>query len=185
MSNFIPCTVLPADLSPYWIKAGYGGINPCILGNPQPPGHSDSVLANCVGWAWGRFAQCLNDPGSCALSTGNAVTFWTHADGYERGSEPKLGAVVCYSGGSIGTGHVGIVEEIAEDGSYIKTSNSNYGSSIFDYWTFTRANNWAWGPGSDITFQGFIYNPDVSGGGSIGTLTTGAKVLLLKKRGVF
>lgn len=158
MSNpFIPITALPTDLNPYWINESHGGINKCIVID----GDSGSVLANCTGWAYGAFLYhgALT---SCTLSTANANEWYTHTtDGYERGIEPQLGAVICYLTG--GAGHVASVEEIAPDGSYIKCSESNYGGDIFDYRTRYRSNNWQL-PGSEESFQGFIYNPSIGPG---------------------
>lgn len=39
----------PANLN--YVKNTYGGYNPCILGYPSYG--TGSVLANCVGYAWG------------------------------------------------------------------------------------------------------------------------------------
>lgn len=88
-----------------WIHTSHGGRNSCILieGN--------SVLPNCVGYAWGRFMELIGS--TPKLSRGNAEKWWGYADGYARGQEPKLGAVVCWNQGTMssadGCGHVAIV----------------------------------------------------------------------------
>lgn len=150
MAEF-PCDTLPSNLFPWWIMDDVGGYSPCIAGSPQAqPG---ATIANCVGWAWGRYCQIRGEVVP-TLPTGNANTWFTAAQaaGFETGQEPALGAVICFSGG---LGHVAIVEEIAEDGSYIRCSESDYGGPIFSYRTRYRANNWQLAVGG---FQGFIYN---------------------------
>lgn len=108
-------------------------------------------LPNCTCYAWGRRYEITKE--APTLSLGNADEWYGYTtDGYKRGSEPKLGAVICYSGGSIGTGHVGVVEVIHGDGSII-TSNSNYGAEYFITYNLVPPNYAL--PG--LTFQGFIY----------------------------
>lgn len=154
MSRYVPRTTIPDPTDLNWIKTTYGGYNYCILGNPSYA--TGSVLANCVGYAWGRWRELLGAYHN--LSRGNASTWYGNtSDGYARGSEPKLGAVICWDGGSDGSGHVAIVEEIAPDRSWIKTSNSAYGGSYYYNQTLYRSNNWTWS--SNYTFQGFIYSP--------------------------
>lgn len=76
------------------------------------------------------------------------------ADGYQRGSTPKLGAVICWHSTRSG-GHVAIVEDILPDGR-IMTSNSAYNGSYF-YLKFLSPPDYKMGDA--YTFQGFIYNP--------------------------
>lgn len=150
-----PCDTLPANLNPWWIKDGYGGISPCILGSPlAAPG---ATIANCVGWAWGRYCDIRGEVVS-ELPTGHGGSWYETAiqNGMETGQEPELGAVICFSGGPSGYGHVAIVEEIADDGSYIRCSESDWGGPVFSYRTRYRSQNWSY-PGYS-QFQGFIYN---------------------------
>lgn len=158
MAEF-PCDTLPTELSPWWIKDGYGGISPCILGSPRP--EYGATIANCVGWAWGRYCE-IRGEAVPELPTGNGGTWFSTAiaNGMETGTEPALGAVACFAGGPSGFGHVAIVEEIAEDGSYIRCSESDYGGPVFSYRTRYRSQNWSY-PGY-AQFQGFIYNEDVA-----------------------
>lgn len=147
MAEF-PCDHLPSNLNPWWIQSP-AGVSPCILGSPQAqPG---ATIANCVGWAWGRYQQIHGSIDS-RLPTINAGGWLAAAReaGMSTGSEPALGAVICMSN------HVAIVEEIAADGSYIRCSESDYGKSMFSYRTRYRSQNWSY-PGYS-TFQGFIYN---------------------------
>lgn len=144
-----PCDHVPAILFPWWIMDDYNGYSPCIAGYPQA--ETGATIANCVGWAWGRYCDIRGEIVP-ELPTGNAGTWYTAAQaaGFDTGQEPALGAVICFSGG-----HVAIVEEIAEDGSWIRCSESDYGGPVFSYRTRYRVNNWEL---EVHGFQGFIYN---------------------------
>ena len=116
-------------------------------------------MPNCTAYAWGRFWEESPTGGRPNLSTGNAEDWYNYRqDGYPRGMTPKLGAVICFSGGG-STGHVAVVEQINQDGSIV-TSNSGWNSTFF--WTETcRPPNYNSG---NYNFLGFIYNPNVTGG---------------------
>lgn len=89
------------------------------------------------------------------MSRGNAELWYNNtSDGYDRGSTPKLGAVICWYSTRSG-GHVAIVEEIYSDGT-INTSNSAYGGKRFYMKKLSPPNYYM---GNSYTFQGFIYNP--------------------------
>lgn len=122
-------------------------------------------LPNCTAYAWGRFWETSGERPRLSLS--DAENWWDNdADGYERGQQARLGAVICWAAGvpfddSDGSGHVAIVEQINADGT-IKTSNSAWNSTLF-YEKLIPANYEL--PG--YRFQGFIYNPvsfDADGG---------------------
>lgn len=151
MAVFTPCTSLPANLSPWWIMSAYGGNSPCIEGNP--PAEPHATISNCVGWAWGRYCQAKGSVDS-RLPIGNAGNWYRQAqvNGMSTGSEPALGAVICFGGG-----HVAIVEEIAADGSFINCSESDWNGAAFSYRTRYRADNWEL---AVHDFQGFIYNDE-------------------------
>lgn len=134
--------------------------------NPFYPAYG---LPNCTCYAWGRFWEIgdWNKTGENVptLPTGNGGEWWGSVTGYETGQIPQLGCVACYKSKSGGAGHVAIVEKL--DGDTITMSNSNYyrGTEGTPEWernyfflsTATKQNNWEWD--SDLTFQGFIYNP--------------------------
>lgn len=151
MSDWVPCRSIPSSMSPWWIRTADGGNSPCILGSPLY--QSGCTLSNCVGWAWGRFNQGRGSVDS-RLPSGNAGSWYARAQaaGMPTGSEPRLGAVLCLSGG-----HVAIVEEIAADGSFINCSESDYGGAAFSYRTRYRSNNWELAVHG---FQGFIYQDE-------------------------
>lgn len=114
-------------------------------------------LPNCTCYAYGRYAEIRG--AFAQLPQWDAKDWWDSATDFERGQEPKLGAVICFGDNRPdGSGHVAIVEEIDENGD-IKTSNSAYGGTYFYTETLTQANNYV--PEDRIgTFylQGFIYN---------------------------
>ena len=146
--QFTKRTTPPSLDNKYYIKTTYGGYNKCIKIKAD-----GSVLPNCVGYAYGRFMECQNVH-KCKLSRGNAENWYYYDDGYDRGSTPKLGAVICWHSTRSG-GHVAIVEKIYNDGK-ILTSNSAYGGSRFYTKKLSPPN---YNMGSAYTFQGFIYNP--------------------------
>ena len=148
-----PRLTSPSTTDKNWVHTTKGGKNSCILitGN--------SVLPNCVGYAWGRFMEILGS--TPKLSRGNAEDWYNYTqDGYKRGKTPKLGAVICWRKGETGNendgaGHVAIVEKINSDGSIV-ISQSGYNSSRF--WISTIAKDYTL---QGYVFQGFIYNPAV------------------------
>lgn len=147
---FTPRLVVPNNGDIHYTRTGYGGLNPCIPGIPEA--WTGSVLANCVGYCWGRWWELLNtNPHLCSY---DAKYWWNYNDGYSRGSQPQLGAIICFD--SSNAGHVAVVEEII-DANTIRTSNSAYQQTIFYTQILRRSNNWTWN--SAFTFQGFIYLP--------------------------
>lgn len=155
--SYTPRTSAPSSGDPRWTKIGYGGYNAQILGSPSA--WSGSVLANCTGYVHGRWMELGGVTSEYDLSNGNANTYWGHADGYERGQEPRLGAVLCLGGG--GYGHVAIVEEIFDNGD-IMVSESNYGRAVFEYVRRYKSTGYKRRGGSVGGFQGFIYHPNIA-----------------------
>lgn len=169
MSSFTPRLTAPSANDPHYTMTSYGGLNPCIAGDPAA--WTGSVLANCVGYNYGRWYELLGrDP---HLYTGDAKYWWSHNSQYTHGSEPRLGAIICFS--SAAQGHVAVVEQII-DHDTIVTSNSAYHSTIFYTQTLRRANNWVWN--SNFTFQGFIYLP-----GSVSELELLAAIFKRRRKG--
>lgn len=156
---YTPRLTTPSTTDLNWIKTTYGGYNPCILGYPSYA--TGSVLANCVGYAWGRWREILGYYHN--LYTGNGGSWYGHtSDGYSRGSTPQLGCVGCWGGGGV-DGHVAIIEEIYyTSGGAIDhciVSESAYGSTpYFRLRSINPYNNW-WIYNNVGTFQGFIYLP--------------------------
>lgn len=148
---FKPRLTRPEAGNPYYCRGKYAvGIIP---GSPLDAGCD--VLANCVGYAAGRFNEIIGR---------GCFVYWQYAPnpdqwiatakeyGLRTGSEPHLGAVAVWRH------HVAVVEEIHADGS-ITTSESGYGCAN-PFWTSKRSRNGgSWGGEG---FLGFIYQPEVS-----------------------
>ena len=158
---FIPRIQSPDDDDVNYINTSKGGNNKCAAIQ-----NNGSVLPNCVGYAWGRFMEILGS--TPKLCTGNASDWYgAKQDNYERGTEPRVGAVACWSRGNGVSGHVAIVESVHEDGG-ITTSNSDYGSGRKFYMEGGEPPNYK--SDTRYTFQGFIYCPinfSESTGGSL------------------
>lgn len=161
MSTFKPRTTKPEAGNKYYIRKVNGGYSNAIQGKPADK--DCDVLANCVGYAYGRFNE-IGGWGSCKyLSPTNAENFIQYAKGLEVGQTPKLGACMVWKkgatlSGSDGAGHVAIVEKIVS-ATEVVTSESGYNASK-PFWTQTRKKGSGnWGAGSGYTFLGFIYNP--------------------------
>ena len=160
---YTPRFTQPESGNPYWTGTAYGGYNRQII--PANYGSLSawygSVLANCTGYVHGRWMELGSVTSEVyGISNGNASTYFSHNDGYERGQTPRLGAIACYSGGLYGgAGHVAIVEKVNTDGSCV-VSQSNYGISIFEVVTLPANgyNPWA---SQGLVFNGFIYHPDI------------------------
>lgn len=161
-TGFTMRTTRPAN-NKNFITRGSGGWNTCIKGNPRYQ-YADA-LANCVGYASGRFNEIINiarETTGCTYTTlnCNAVGFKERAEaaGLKTGSTPRRGAIMCW-GKEDAAGHVAIVERVNNSNS-VYTSESGWGSSAI-FWNSTRSNNnGRWGIGAGYYFRCFIYLPD-------------------------
>lgn len=150
---YTPRLTAPDTSDLRWIKTTYGGYNNCLLINSS----NGQVIPNCTGYVHGRVMEMNDLYADVPLSLGNAKNYWSNtSDGYSRGSEPALGAVLCFWEADPGAGHVCIVEQII-DADTIVTSDSNYGAEYFVTRTRRREWGWAWYASSPLVFQGFIY----------------------------
>lgn len=147
-----------------YITRGSGGWSNCIKGYPMDS-HAN-VLANCVGYASGRFNEIIEearDYQECTYTnlTCNACDFLERAieSGLQTGSTPRVGAIMCWGGGNGGCGHVEVVEIFNEELFEVQTSASNYGGNQF-YNAMRTNNNGRWGMSSSFYFKGFIYQPE-------------------------
>lgn len=152
----------PEKGNKYYTRRADGGYNPCIIGNPTDT--DCNVLANCVGYAVGRFNE-IGQYGSCKWLAGvNAENMIEIAknQGLSISPVPTLGGCMVWQkgktlSGNDGAGHVAIVEAINADGS-ITTSESGYGYKAF-YTTKRHGANWE--TNAAYTFRGCIVNPAV------------------------
>ena len=156
-------TSKPGAGNKFYITKGKGGYSTCIQGSPKDK--NCDVLANCVGYACGRFNEIIGSMKYPTLNC-NAENFIERAKsaGLEVVNYPVLGGIMVMQkgstlGGNDGAGHVFIVEKIY-DKNHIYTSESGYGSTAF--WNSHRYNdNGRWGHGSGYKFRGCIVNPAV------------------------
>lgn len=147
----------------FYITKSKGGYSSCIQGYPTDA--NANVLANCVGYACGRFNEIIGSMKYPALNC-NAENFIERAKslGLQVVSYPTLGGIMVWQkgntlSGSDGAGHVAVVERI-DSANQIYTSESGYGSSAF--WNSIRTNsNGRWGLGSGYKFRGCIVNPAI------------------------
>lgn len=146
-----------------YITRSSGGWSNCIKGNPMDA-HAN-VLANCVGYASGRFNEIIEearDFHECRYTNlrCNACDFLERAveAGLEIGMTPKVGSIMCWGGGPSGCGHVAVVEINDTSLNKLQTSESDYGGSQF-YNAIRTNENGRWGLSSSFFFRGFIYQP--------------------------
>lgn len=126
---------------------------------------SGNGLPNCTCYCYGRAAEILGG-WDTNLPNGNGMDWFGEAQqaGYQTGSTPQLGAIMCWAPrdpNSSAYGHVATVEVINADGTVI-TSNSGWPNSYFFTETLDPNNGylswWMQDPSRDYYFQGFIYN---------------------------
>lgn len=160
--------------NPYFIKNGrggrkdYGGYSPGVTGKVEC--FEGSTLNNCTSGAWGLFAMAEDNP-KCKVGFvkysdryTNANTWWNDGkqskwDRYERGLEPREGAIICYDGiNGDPYGHVAYVTKV--EGDKITLLSSGYGNDTpdgFNWRVVYRSQNYKWPTVDYLEFQGFIY----------------------------
>lgn len=151
---FNPRLTKPETGNKYYNRTQEGGYAVgAIFGSPTVKGLN--ILANCVGYAAGRFNEIIGAGVWKYLTYPPDPDQWiarAQAEGLRIGSEPQLGAVLVWGH------HVAIVEEINADGTIV-TSESGYGCSN-PFWLTTRNNNdGCWNGAGYNGFKGFIYQP--------------------------
>lgn len=148
----------------FYITKSKGGYSTCVEGSPVDP--DCNVLANCVGYACGRFNEIIGSMKYAALNC-NAENFIERAKsiGLEVTDHPTLGGIMCWQkgatlSGSDGAGHVAVVERII-DANTIVTSESGYNNDRI-WWYQTRTDdNGRWGQEAEYSFRGCIINPAI------------------------
>lgn len=159
------------------------GYSTAILGKPTDAGCN--VLANCVGYAVGRFHEIANRPAFDLIDPVNAENLYANAQahGLRVGQNPELGALIVWQkgatlDGSDGAGHVAVVEEIKADGTII-TSESGYNCAN-PFWTGCYPPPYFGGTG--YTLLGFVYQPSAVPSGVIRRGDFGADVMWLQRK---
>lgn len=103
-------------------------------------------MPNCVAYAYGRIYEMNGEKPK--FTRGSAGDWWfinKNNGYYTYGSEPKLGAVACWSN------HVAVVERINDNGS-VTLSESHWGGRYFDTVTYSNLSS-HYGQ----RFYGYIY----------------------------
>ena len=160
-SAFVPRLTRPEAGNKYYITKASGGYSSAVKGSPTDA--LCDVLANCVGYAYGRFNEIVGEGACKYLSPVNAENFIQYKGELEVGTEPQLGACMVWQKGSTlkgtdGAGHVAIVEKVIS-ATEVVTSESGWKASK-PFWTQTRKKGTGnWGQGTGYKFLGFIYNP--------------------------
>lgn len=157
-------TSKPSAGNKFYNTTSRGGYSQCIQGSPTDAGCN--VLANCVGYACGRFNEIIGSMKYPYLNC-NAENFIerTKKCGLTVVSYPTLGGIMVWQKGATlsgndGAGHVAVVERI-DGANKILTSESGYGSRTA-FWNSVRTNsNGRWGLGNGYTFRGCIVNPAI------------------------
>jgi len=170
-TNFTKRYNRPLNSNKEYVTKQRGGWSQCIQGSPTDA--ACDVLANCVGFACGRFNEIYNEiMGTTGmrypLLNCNAENFIERAkQAYPDlvfSSTPRPGAIICWAKGkagvsSDGAGHVAVVEEVIDDNTIV-TSESAYAGTAF-YVSTRKNDNGRWGMGSAYSFRAFILNPAV------------------------
>lgn len=126
--------------------------NDCYYSNKNIFHRAGYGLPNCTAYAYGRILE--NAPNkSFNKLTGNGGKWYDQAikAGYKVGTEPKLGAIICWT--SKGAGHVAVVEKIYPNGD-ITCSNSAWKGTLFYTTTHFKTQNYNF---TGYAFKGFIY----------------------------
>lgn len=148
----------------FYITTDKGGYSSCIKGNPTDK--DANVLANCVGYACGRFNEIVGEMKYPYLNC-NAENFIERAKTYynlQVVDYPVLGGIMVWQKGNTlngndGAGHVEVVEKIIDKNTIFTSSSAYSGSAFFNA---TRKNsNGRWGMSSGYTFRGCIVNPNI------------------------
>mgnify|MGYP002624911868 CR=1 FL=1 len=115
---------------------------------------ADYGMPNCTCYAWGRAYEITGEKPE--LSPYDACTWYAYnAENsiYDYADEPQEGAIACFAYADGGSGHVAVVEEVADD--TLLLSNSAYSGTEF-YLDTVPADDPSGGREGWI-FQGYIY----------------------------
>ena len=179
---FVPRLTRPEAGNKFYITKSAGGYSRAILGKPTDK--ECNVLANCVGYAFGRFHEIANRPEMDFFEPVNAELIYASAKkhGLTCGNTPKLGALIVWQkgtqSGSDGAGHVAVVEEIGTGGE-ITCSESGYGAK-YPFWLGKYKPPYNYKSGYKLL--GFVYQPDTPPDAPIKLWQKGDSVRWLQER---
>jgi surface antigen len=179
--TFEPRFTKPEAGNKYYITIVNGGWSRAIMGKPRDP--DCDTLANCVGYAFGRFHEIAGCQAMNLFDPVNAENIFENAQrhGLKTGSTPQLGALIVWQKGDTlsskdGAGHVAVVEEIGIGGE-IRTSESGYGAAK-PFWCGDYKQPYAYKDGYRLL--GFVYQP--MSGRALRKGDKGAEVELMQSR---
>lgn len=159
---FKPRYSKPEAGNKYYITLTAGGYSRARIGSPTDK--DCNTLANCVGYAYGRYHEIAGRTAMDLFDPVNAENIFANAKqhGLKTGSTPALGALIVWQkgatlSGSDGAGHVAVVEEIGVGGD-ITTSESGFNAKR-PFWNGHYKAPYKYKDG--YTFLGFVYQPDV------------------------
>ena len=157
--NFKPRLKKPESGNPYYNRTPKGYSN-CILGSPLDKGCD--VLANCQGYATGRFNEETSEGKMLFFGKMNACSMYAYGKehGLPTSDVPVVGAIACWSGGKDKLGHVVPVEKVYSKTKFLG-SESQYKYFIFRTKTRKKGKDGNWGMSTSYKFLGFICNPHI------------------------
>ena len=158
MAKFTPRYIAPSKTDKRFINYQYGGYSIAIPIDKK----TGYTIPNCVGYAHGRMLEILGKTSvDWKLPACNAEDFVDMAkkNGLSVGMTPKLGAIIVWragkkQNGNDGAGHVGVVEQIFDNGD-ITVSQSAYGGNEFYTSKLTKASGYTYS--ADRPLEGFVY----------------------------
>ena len=148
---------IPEKGNKYYNTISNGGYNKAIVGKPEDKGCN--VLANCVGYANGRFAEVMGFNKIKYQLICNAEVFIKKAKGYglDISNKPITGGIMVWEGKGNLAGHVAFVERVLSDDK-VYTSESSYKGKYFFNATRKKGNG-NYGLSSNFKYLGCIINP--------------------------
>lgn len=154
----------PEANNKYYNTKAKGGYSSAITGKPADKGCN--VLANCVGYANGRFNE-IGDHKKIKYSfVWNAEQFIMRAKELklEVTDEPTLGGIMVWQKGATlkgkdGAGHVEIVEKINNSNQVYNSASAWNGPAFYN--VTRNKGNGNWGMGASYKYLGCIKNPAV------------------------
>lgn len=152
-----------------------------------------SLLPNCTGGAYGISMQICETKDYKKVNLPKTHAGWWYSNcKWEKGKEPRLGAVICWKkhGKKDGSGHVGIITGLVRDknGKVVKVTKvleSSYYSYDGKDWREGMPYKYNAKTGALIKngydFQGYLYNPNVELDEPAEDLKVGDKVEIIGK----
>lgn len=162
--NFSPRLVAPYNTNPNEV--------PLWFANPRNGYYPDNQMPNCTCYAFGRVMEIGNENGLKIISDGilGPANLWGEINYigqfWKKGKQAKLGAIAVWDENGF-SGHVAIVEQINENGTYVCSNSGYYRPVDINDWhyfflTTCDVNNTIYYKGSvwkQYTFKYFIYPP--------------------------